>query len=46
MQYVIIGIIFYSSQTVVLGTVVIGSLSPRHGGSSGCGWRNGLQYGG
>ena len=23
-----------------------GSLSPRHGASSGCGWRNGLQYGG
>jgi hypothetical protein len=24
----------------------IGSLSPRHGASSGCGWRNGLLYGG
>ena len=23
-----------------------GSLSPRHGAFSGCGWRNGLQYGG
>ena len=23
-----------------------GSLSPQHGASSGCGWRNGLQYGG
>jgi hypothetical protein len=23
-----------------------GSLSPRHGASSGCWWRNGLQYGG
>ena len=23
-----------------------GSLSPRHGASSGCGWRNALQYGG
>ena len=23
-----------------------GSLSPRHGASSGCGWRNGLLYGG
>ena len=22
-----------------------GSLSPRHGASSGCGWRNGLRYG-
>jgi len=25
---------------------ISGSLSPRHGPSSGCGWRNGLQYGG
>ena len=25
--------------------VVSGSLSPRKGASSGCGWRNGLQYG-
>jgi hypothetical protein len=25
---------------------VCGSLSPRHGASSGCGWRNGLLYGG
>ena len=25
---------------------VCGSLSPRHGASSGCGWRNGLRYGG
>jgi len=24
--------------------VISGSLSPRHGASSGCGWRNGLQY--
>jgi len=23
-----------------------GSLSPRHGASSGCRWRNSLQYGG
>jgi hypothetical protein len=23
-----------------------GSLSPRHGASSGCGWKNGLLYGG
>jgi len=23
-----------------------GSLSPQHGASSGCGWRNGLHYGG
>jgi hypothetical protein len=27
-------------------TVINGSLSPQHGASSGCGWRNGLQYGG
>ena len=26
--------------------VISGSPSPRHGASSGCGWRNGLQYGG
>jgi len=26
--------------------VICGSLSPQHGASSGCGWRNGLQYGG
>jgi hypothetical protein len=26
--------------------VISGSLSPRHGTSSVCGWRNGLQYGG
>jgi len=25
---------------------ISGSLSPRHGASPGCGWRNGLQYGG
>jgi hypothetical protein len=28
---------------VQTGTVISGSLSPRHGASSGCGWRNGLQ---
>jgi len=28
------------------GSMLCGSLSPRHGASSGCGWRNGLQYGG
>ena len=27
-------------------TAISGSLSPRNGTSSGCGWRNGLQYGG
>jgi hypothetical protein len=26
--------------------VISGSLSQRHGASPGCGWRNGLQYGG
>jgi len=25
-------------------TAISGSLSPRHGASSVCGWRNGLQY--
>jgi len=28
-----------------ISTVKSGSLSPRHGASSRCGWRNGLQYG-
>jgi len=27
-------------------SVISGSLSPRHGASWGCGWRNGLHYGG
>jgi len=27
-------------------TVIRGSLSPRHGMSSGCRWTNSLQYGG
>jgi hypothetical protein len=27
----------------LLDLVRAGSLSPQHGGSSGCGWRNGLQ---
>ena len=31
---------------VFLGLRVCGSLSPRHGASSGCGWRNGFRYGG
>jgi hypothetical protein len=26
--------------------VISGSLSPQHGASSGCGWRNCLQFGG
>jgi len=29
-----------------LGSMISGSLSPRHGAHSLCGWRNGLQYGG
>jgi len=42
---------FRSSVHLVGGTgqsthVISGSLSPRHGASSGCGWRNGLRYGG
>jgi hypothetical protein len=28
------------------GSCEYGSLSPRHGASLGCGWRNGLIYGG
>jgi len=28
------------------GSVISESLSPRLDASSGCGWRNGLQYGG
>jgi hypothetical protein len=31
---------------VILNAVISGSLSLQHGASSGCGWRNGLQYGG
>ena len=31
---------------IVLNSVISGSLSPWHGASPGCGWRNGLQYGG
>jgi hypothetical protein len=33
----------YYSSAYVLQSVLSGSLSPRHGASSGCGWRNGLQ---
>ena len=37
----------YNKSIIVSNTAKIsGSLSPRHGTSSGCGWRNGLQYGG
>jgi len=30
---------------VIYHPLISGSLSPRHGASSGCGWRNGLYYG-
>jgi len=29
-----------------ISTVISGSLPPWHGASSGCGWRNGIRYGG
>jgi hypothetical protein len=31
---------------ITLLTMISGFLSPRHGTSSGCEWRNGFQYGG
>ena len=31
---------------IILNIHECGTLSPRHGASSGCGWRNGLLYGG
>ena len=34
------------SISITATAVISGSLSPRHGASLGCGWRNGLQYGG
>jgi len=34
------------SMLIGVNYVISGSLPPRHGASSGCGWRNGLQYGG
>jgi hypothetical protein len=34
-----------NSRTLTHTPVISGSLSPRHGVSSGCEWRNGLQYG-
>jgi hypothetical protein len=34
------------SQPAVYANGLSGSLSPRHGTSSGCGWSNGLRYGG
>jgi hypothetical protein len=33
----------YFSFDMNTGTMLGGSLSPQHGTSSGCGWRNGLQ---
>jgi hypothetical protein len=36
---------YFRTETCIIA-VIIGSLSPRHGASSGCGWWNGLQYGG
>jgi hypothetical protein len=32
-------------QNILLNTLFSNTLSQRHGASSGCGWRNGLQYG-
>ena len=37
---------FLNSLQCTTFSVISGSLSPRHGASSGCGWRNGLRYGG
>ena len=31
---------------IILTSMISGFLSPRYGASSGCGWRNGLKYGG
>jgi hypothetical protein len=28
---------------IIINIIICGSLSPLHGASSGCGWRNGLQ---
>jgi len=39
-------VVLYFSTPAGDWSVIYGSLSPRHGASSGCGWRNGLQYGG
>ena len=36
----------HTQKLVSNNAVKSGSLSPRHGESSSCGWRNGLQYGG
>jgi hypothetical protein len=47
-----IGSTWWKRQTVLIFVLVTqepcvsGSLSPRHGASSGCGWRNCLRYGG
>jgi hypothetical protein len=36
----------FNCSSTLLRPAISRSLSPRHGASSGCGWRNGLQYGG
>jgi hypothetical protein len=35
--------VVHTNVLLQLSPVISGSLSPRHGASSGCGWRNGLQ---
>jgi len=35
----------FKCSSSLLRPAISRSLSPRHGASSGCGWRNGLQYG-
>jgi len=36
--------IVFKKTVVQISHVISGSPSPRHGASSGCGWRNGLRY--
>ena len=36
----------YILKIIIILSVISGSLSPQQGTSSGCGWRNGLHYGG
>jgi len=43
-QYILWIICYNKSNTVCNIAKISRSLSPRHGTSSGCGWRNGLQY--
>jgi hypothetical protein len=40
--YLCLGVLHYMQ--VMPGSMISGSLSTRHGTSSGCSWRNGLQY--